>query len=94
MAEDRYARGGVVHGPGEGDSIPIRIDLTREYLLTAAQVSARAREVLQAINDATPPRPSYCYYCHQPIRVMINRGTGWCSEQCRKRLAGEWESDE
>jgi hypothetical protein len=113
VTEERYARGGVVHGPGEG--IPIRFDPTREQIMTAAQAAARAREVLQAVRDATPdythfryvgdtpdgtslyeeaepPRPNYCYYCHQPIRIMINRGTGWCSEQCRKRLAGEWDS--
>ena len=86
MVEDRYARGGVIHGPGE--SVPIRFDLTHEQIVTAEHAS-RAREYLQAINDATPPRPSYCYYCHQPIRVMINRGTVWCSEQCRKALVGE-----
>jgi len=87
MTEDRYARGGVVHGPGEG--VPVRVDLTHEYLMTAEQASARARDVLQAINDATPSRPRYCYCCHQSIRIMINRGTGWCSEQCRKALADE-----
>ena len=83
MVEERYARGGVVHGPGDG--VPIRIDLTRERIVTAEQASTRYRDFLQAVNDT--PRPSYCYYCHQPIRIMINRGTGWCSENCRKALA-------
>lgn len=48
----------------------------------------RIPDVLQSVNDA-PPQPTYCYYCHQLIRIMINRGTGWCSEQCRKALADE-----
>jgi len=100
VAEERYARGGVVHGPGEG--VPVKVDLSNEYLMTAAQASARAREVLQAVNDAgreiglylsgkliRVAEQSNCHNCHQPIRIMINRGTGWCSEQCRKALADE-----
>jgi hypothetical protein len=107
MAEDRFARGGVVHGPGEG--VPIRFDPTNEYLMTAAQASARAREALQAVKDAMESaaekgqayrdhmripdellrQSNRCLNCGQPIQVMINRGTGWCSEQCRKALANE-----
>lgn len=113
--EERFARGGIVHGHGE--DIPIRFDGAHEHLLTADQAS-RFRDVLQQINDGTSAvqRPtvmhadssvvfvggtaSYaaepldvCHNCGQRIRVMINRGTGWCSEQCRKRLAGELNGD-
>lgn len=53
------------------------------HALTAPQ----AAEYLQAVKDKV--LLDYCGHCGQRIRVMINRGTGWCSEQCRKALADE-----
>lgn len=35
-----------------------------------------------------------CLACRQPITVMINHGTGACSETCRKQLAQEDGPDE
>lgn len=108
MAEDRFARGGIVHGPGATDN-----DLAGMWPLGAVASAQMARESLQGIRDAIDSaaekglayrdaRLTYgqffsldlCHNCSRTIRVMINRGTGWCSEQCRKRLAGEWEADE
>lgn len=34
-----------------------------------------------------------CLNCRRTIRIMINRGMGWCSEQCRKALAAGWEAE-
>jgi hypothetical protein len=33
--------------------------------------------------------PDHCQQCGQHILIMINRGQGYCSEQCRKALADE-----
>lgn len=34
-----------------------------------------------------------CLNCRRTILIMINRGMGWCSEQCRKALAAGWEAE-
>lgn len=32
---------------------------------------------------------AFCHHCGQRTRIMINCGTGVCSENCRKALADE-----
>lgn len=53
------------------------------YLFTGATLRPIPEEVHRHLN--------LCGYCGQPVSIMINRGTGVCSERCRKRLA--WEDD-
>lgn len=38
------------------------------------------------IPDHLLPATSKCRNCGKETRTMINRGTGWCSEDCRKKL--------
>jgi hypothetical protein len=55
------------------------------------------RDAMMSAAEHAPPYPEpldSCQQCGQHIRIMINRGTGWCSEQCRKKLAEGWEADE
>jgi len=53
------------------------------WIPTAREASDAAKDALQAFHR------NVCRNCGQRIRIMINRGTGWCSEQCRKALADE-----
>lgn len=35
-----------------------------------------------------------CRYCQKPIRVMVFRENGWCSDLCRKKDLGEIDVQE
>ena len=56
--------------------------------VVAAENARRYRDHMR-IRDGLPRESGRCLCCKEPIRIMINRGTGWCSENCRKALADE-----
>lgn len=92
-------------GVSDTDLPPVAGYGYNRYLLTAAQASARTREALRHYWASSSPaniaaadeheealaaeHRGVCRNCGQPIRVMVNRGTGVCSEQCRKALNDE-----
>ena len=56
---------------------------------SAPAVTAQPSHDHMRIPDDLLRQSNVCLTCRQPIQIMIYRGSGWCSEQCRKALADE-----
>jgi hypothetical protein len=74
----------------------------KDEMESAAEKGQAYRGLRAAMESAAEHAPillvsrplDYCQQCGQRILIMINRGQGYCSEQCRKSLASGWEADE